>query len=266
MRAIGALVGLAFALATVSAFAQDNQIRPGALPIPPCAGDPSPAYPDIGDTPDVRVWRDEEITGWRRPNCAGLGPLAPNALVAVAGRFRSEGGIEAITARIAAISTLTTIRYYSVRADKWQPLFVAAYALADSPSGNASNVRRPDFRADDMDSGRTLRFWQEENSLLSGVAYRLTVLERGPDRLVYTIVNESPAKALLLTASEPGEFRQVYEIDHETGDIWRYYSLVEARMHMGPFNLSSRSLRSRTIAFYRHIAGYPTEADIKTMP
>jgi hypothetical protein len=180
--------------------------------------------------------------------------------MATAGRFRAPD-MDTIAGRLAAISSLINVRYYAGSDENWKNLYSEVYALRDTASAsNPSDNRRPDFSQADIDGGRILRYWQDENSALEGIIYRMNIVERTPDKLVYTIVNETAAKALFLTASQPGEFRQYYAIEREQGDVWRYYSLIEARVGAGPFSLSSRSFRSRATAYYRHIAGYPTQA------
>jgi hypothetical protein len=237
-------------------------------PNPPCAGAPVPDYPAIGDPPNIRVWRDAQIQGWRNPACLEFAPLEANTVVATAGRFRVAGGIEELAGRVGAISNHTSIRYFSVRDEEWQPLFRQAYAIDDLVSTAPASARRGDFAAADVQTGRTMRFWQEENSLLSPVTYRLTIRERTENRLVYTIVNETAGKAMFLRAIEPGEFRQLYvlERDESEGNVWRYYSLAEARTKMGPFNLSSRSYINRAGAYFRYIAGLPTDMEPPPAP
>jgi hypothetical protein len=235
-------------------------------PVPPCAGSPTPDYPQVGQPPIIRVWRDSEIRGWKPAECAGLGALDANSVIATAGRFRFAGGIDAIAERVARISALTSIKYFSVREEGWQPLFNASFALKDGPTNKPSQARRPDFTPDDLVPGRPLRFWQEENSLLSPVTYRLTVRERTEDRLVYTIVNEGAVKAMFLRAIEPGEMRQLYVVERDGGDIWRYYSLVDARTKTGPFTLSARSYINRAAAYYRYIADIPTDLEPPAAP
>jgi hypothetical protein len=235
------------------------------FPVPPCAGNPSPGYPGVSNTPIVRIWRDDELKGWHTPACIGFTPFNSNTLMATSGRFRAAS-MDEIAGRLARISSLLSVRYYAGRDENWKNLYTKAHALADVPQPNEAALRRPDFTQSDIQSGHALRFWQEENSALKGIAYRLTIVERTNDRLVYAIVNETPAKALFFTASEPGEFRQFYAIERDRADVWRYYSLVEARIGAGPISPSTRSFRSRAIAYYRHIAGYPTEMAYRTDP
>ena len=244
MRAIILIALLAFAQEAVA------QTTPDALPVPPCAGTPIPGYTAPGPMPEVRVWRDAELDGVRFPACVGFESLEPNSLIAAAGRFESAGGVAAVAERVARISALTAIRYYSVSDSRWKQLFVDAYALGDAPSPATDVARRADFNDDEIETGRILRFSQEENAILSPVIYRLSVIERTQDRLIYTIVNESAAKALFFRAGEPGDFRQYYVIEREAGNLWRYYGLAAARIRTGPFSLSSRSFMNRAIAYY----------------
>lgn len=268
MRVVALVVGVATLLHGIpprQALAVDAAYAALAYPVPPCAGAPSPDFPKLGEPPVIRVWRDGEIRGWRPAECVGFGPLDTNTAIATAGRFRIAGGIDALADRVARVSALTTIRFYSVRDEEWQPLFVQAYALGEGAYETPVQARRPDFTAADIQTGFTTRFWKEENSLLSPVVYRLAVRERTPDRLVYTIVNENVVKALFLRAIEPGELRQLYVIERDpdsaSGDVWRYYSLVEARTRTGPFRLSARSYINRAGAYYRYMAGIPTDLE-----
>lgn len=260
MRAIFLIALLAFAQEAVAQTTSD------ALPVPPCAGAPSPAYPAPGPMPEVRVWRDAELKNWQAPVCLGFGSLQPNSVIATAGRFESVGGVAAVAERLARISALTTIRYYSVTEDAWKQLFTQARALGDVPEPGAADVTRGDFGAEDLEAGRTLRYAQKENSMLSSVVYRLTVTERTQDRFVYSIVNESPASVMFLTVGESGDFRQHYVVEREAGDLWRYYSLAAARIRTGPFSPSTRSFINRAVAYYRHVAGQSGEPEVRPAP
>ena len=236
------------------ASASDQPEAASTYPVPPCAGGPLPSYPEVGQTPIVRIWRDADLKNWRIPSCLGLPAIAPNSLMAAVGRFRIDGDMDAITQRLATISDLLKVRYFAFD-EGWKNLYTEAHALTDG----SGETKRPDFIPDDIQTGRTLRFFKEENSSLGGIVYRLSILERTEDRLVYTIVNESPAKALMFTASEPGAFRQYYFIERYNDDSWRYYNIVEARIGAGPFSVSSRSFQSRAIAHFRQMAGYPMQ-------
>jgi len=248
-----AILGIAVFCAGARIAAASDQPSASAYPVPPCAGQSSPSHPDVDQTPVVRIWRDAELKAWRTPACLNLPAITPNSLMAAVGRFRADGGMEAIAGRLAAITDLLKVRYFAFD-EGWKNLYTGAHALSES-----GDTRRADFTADDIQTGRTLRFFKDENSALGGIIYRISIIERTNTRLVYTIVNETAAKALMFTASEPGEFRQYYFIEREKDDIWRYYNLVEARVGAGPFSVSSRSFQSRAIAHFRQLADYPMD-------
>lgn len=250
-----AILGIAvFCAGAHIAAASDQSAAASSFPVPPCAGQSSPSYPGVDQTPVVRIWRDAELKAWQIPACLQLPAISPNSLMAAVGRFKTDGGMNDIAGRLAAISDLTKVRYFAFD-EGWKNLYTGAYALPDE----TGTTKRADFSADDIQTGRVLRFWKEENSALGGIVYRLSIIERTDRRLIYTIVNESAAKALMFTASEPGEFRQYYFLERDQGDIWRYYNIVEARVGAGPFSVSSRSFQSRAIAHFRQLADYPMD-------
>jgi hypothetical protein len=231
------------------------------MPQPPCAGQPPfPGFGPTDGTPAVEVWRGSELAGWQPPACIGFGPLDRDTVVATAGRFHEPGGATAIAERIAHISARLDIKAYSVHDRRYKLLYKSAFALDDG-IGAATQARRADFTSADIQSGRALRFWEEENSLLEGTAYRLTVRERTENRIVYSVVNESALTTWLFTAVRPGEFRQLYVLEREQDDVWRFYGYAEARAHLGPFRLSTGSYINRANAYFHYVAGQPTDRD-----
>jgi hypothetical protein len=232
----------------------------GQMPQPPCAGGASfPAFGSTDGAPAVEVWRGAELAGWEPPACIGFGPLDRDTVVTTAGRFSEPGGAAAIAARIAHISARLDIKAYSVHDRRYKQLYKTAFALDDGMGPSQS--RRADFTGADLQPGRALRFWEEENSLLQGTAYRLTVRERTENRIVYSVVNESALTTWLFTAVRPGEFRQLYVLEREQDDVWRFYGYAEARARLGPFKLSSGSYINRANAYFHYVAGQPTDRD-----
>jgi hypothetical protein len=247
------LAGLLFGLVTSPAMA-------GSLPQPPCAGDPFPGYTDVDAAPSIEVWRGEALAGWQPPTCIGFAPLDIDTVVTSMGRFREPGGMDAISERIARISARLAIKTYNPHDQTYKPLFINAFALSDGMTANP-DARRADFSGADLTAGRTLRYWEEENSLLEGASYRLTVRERTPNRIVYSVVNEGPLAALLVTAVRPGGMRQLYVVEREQGDVWHFYGFVEAETRLGPLNVSPAAYINRAAAYYRYISGQPTDRD-----
>src|SRR5579872_3749502 len=105
-------------------------------PQPPCSAEPNPSYPDLEHSPSFKVW-DRASLGreWKAPQCLGWSAPGFATLVTTVARFRHSTGVEGLLGRIAAISRLAGIRYWSTTRQRWQPLILNASAL-DGASGS----------------------------------------------------------------------------------------------------------------------------------
>src|ERR1700719_1698 len=83
-------------------------------PQPPCSMEPTPPYPDLEHSPSFKVW-DRASLGheWKAPGCIGWTASGFATLVTTVARFRHSTGVEGLLNRVAAISRLTGIRYWS---------------------------------------------------------------------------------------------------------------------------------------------------------
>ncbi len=233
-------------------------------PIPPCEDGVLPAYAAPGAPLNVQVWFGEHLEGkWSPPPCTDWASGSVTILVASAGRFHYDGGVEALLERIGAISRLTTIRYWSVTRGRWHQLIPEAFALSTADRKS----RRADFSGEELRPGRTLYFWQEESSSAGSAIYQLRVLTREPDRLVVAMENTEPVRLALLTLFEPGEYRFLYFLERESPVLWRYYSLFRAVSGPSLFaNQHEKSYINRAVAVYRHLAGIQTDRDPPPAP
>ncbi len=226
-------------------------------PRPPCGDTPSPAYAEPGSLPVVRVWSAGELgANWTPPACTGWRPRPFRTLVATAGRFRHRGGANDLLERFGAISTLTTIRYWSVTDQRWLRLITDASAL----EGPDAARRRPDFGVADMRVGAELYFAQDDNRSTGDVVYRMRVREITPDRIVVETENVSSVRYLLVPLAGPGDLQALYFLERLAPEMWGYYSL--ARTGGGASSLlegHETSYVNRTVALFRHLAGLPTD-------
>jgi hypothetical protein len=227
-------------------------------PQPPCGGDTFPAYPEVDSPPAVKVWDRAELGGnWAPPACTGWSELGFSTLVATAARFHHSGGEETLLHRVAAISELSGMRYWSTTHKRWQTLIPSAWAVT-APAGDK---RREDFAASEMIEGRTLYFHQEDN--LSGKAiYQMRVIKVSADKLVVSVENLTTMRFLFMPLFQPGEMQSIYFLDRESQDVWRYYSLV--RMGKKASSLTAghpESSINRAVAFYRHLIGIATDME-----
>jgi len=237
--------------------------RADTAPQPPCGNATFPPFPDLENSPAVRAWdRAESGRDWVPPACTGWAESGFTTLVVTTGRFRHVSGAEGLLRRIGAISGLAGIRYWSTSHKRWQPLILNAYALSEA----AGDRRREDFSPGEMAEGRSLYFQQEDN--LSGKAiYRMRIREATPERLVFETENIGVMRYLLLPIFPSGGMQTITFLDRESQDVWRYYSIMRMSRNaslLTPGNEASSI--NRTVAFYRYLAGIPTDKEPPAAP
>jgi len=227
-------------------------------PQPPCGIDVSPPYPSVDDSPTTRFWDRSDLgRDWTPPACTGWTTRGFATLVVTVARFRTSSGADGLRRRLGAISEFKEIRYWSTTNKEWQTLIVDASALTGPPS----DQRRKDFSPDDIAEGRTLYFQQSDN--LSGEAtYRMRVLSASADRIVFDIENITTMRYFLIPLFRPGEIQSIYFFERESQEIWRYYSIVRTAKNVNELTAGHEaSSVNRAVAFYRYLAGIPTDKE-----
>jgi hypothetical protein len=242
----------------IAAFVTAGFAQPG--PEPPCGNPPFPAYSETGRAPAVKVWLDADAgRNWKPPACSGWSSPGYSTLVATAARFHHTSGTEGLRRRLAAISALGGIRYWSTTAGQWQALIRNAAALESADGG-----RRKDFSPEELTPGRTLYFEQADN-LLGKAAYRLRIRSVSASRVVFETENAGTVRYLLIPVFQPGDAQSVYFFERESAQIWRYYSLARTSAGAGAFAALAggheASLINRAVALYRYFAGIPTDQE-----
>jgi hypothetical protein len=235
-----------------------------SAPHPPCTSSPSPAYAKVGSLPAVHVWTGSDLgSDWVPAACTGWRPLAFRTLVAAAGRFRFSGPAEDLLARFAAVTALTTIRYWSVSDQRWENLVTSASAL----SGPDASMHRPDFQVDEMTAGADLYVVQNDNRSSNDVVYRMRVREFGPNRLTMETENVSSVRYLLLPLAGPGDLQALYVLERQTSTEWGYYSLARTSASTSLLlGGHEASYVNRAVALFRYIAGLPTDQEPPAAP
>ena len=224
-------------------------------PQPPCGKEPVPPYPGLDDSAIAKSWSKSEFgRDWKPPACTGWAAVGFTTLVTTVARFRQTSGAEGLLGHIGAISELAGMRYWSTTHKQWQTLIMDAYAL----TGLQPSQRREDFTPEEMKEGSVLYYVQVDN--LSGKAtYRMHIVEASADRLVFDVENVSTMHYLFITLLHPGEMQSIYFLDHESENVWRYYSIVRTGTNANRLITGNESSAvNRAVAFYRHLVGIPT--------
>ena len=222
-------------------------------PMPPCRpGDPAPepAFAALGAPPAVSVWRSVALGAG---DCFVEldGPM--DLTVALSVRFRISGGIEEIATRAGAISHMIGMQYWSVTDGGWRELVSAAYAVSDPEN----RVRRGNFTAAEVLSGRTLYFVQDDSRSSGLNLYRLTARRVGVDGLAVEFVNMASIRYLLVPLFDPGALISLQVVRHLQGDEWGYYGLSAVRTGGGSSH--ERSWINRAAAYQRLLMDEPTD-------
>ena len=227
-----------------------------ARPQPPCGVEPLPAYAAVNDPPATKFWDRSDLgRDWLPPACTGWTTRGFSTLTVIAGRFRNSAGMDEMRRRLGAISELKGTRYWSTTHQRWQTLIDDGYATAGPPT----QQRRKDFLPAEIVEGTSLYFRQTDN--LSGTAtYRIQVLRASADQLAFNIENLTTMRYLLIPLFHPGEMQSVYFIERESPEVWRYYSISRTGKNASSLvDGHEASSVNRAVAFFRHIAGIPTD-------
>ena len=139
-----------------------TDVEPQAGPLPPCGGEPIPAYPGVNEQSIVKSWGKSDLgRNWKPPACTGWTEVGFSTLVTIAARFPYTSETEGLLHHIGAISQLAGMRYWSTTHKQWRTLIVNAYALTDSKPAQ----RREDFTSNEMKEDKVLYFEQFETFL-----------------------------------------------------------------------------------------------------
>ena len=243
----------------IAVFVLSFPARSGAqAPQPPCEAEAFPRYPDPGTPPIVEVWRVRDLpAGWVIPACLSWDTALPNAIVVLAGTFRYTGTVDGLAARFGAVSETRGIRYWSVTDRAWRILVTEAFALTE-----VDGAGRPDFSSTEVMSGRDIYFAQADNRSSGLVKYRMRNQRATPDQLVIAVENVSAVRWLGFSMFSPGSLKSAYFLTHQTNDIWTYYSIgMIGEGSMSWLSDGAPSYINRTVAFFRHYVGIPTDED-----
>ncbi len=225
--------------------------------VPPCGSSPSPAYPAAGQPPIAQVWTEADLKslGWQPPSCLPWAPVRTRLVATLAGQFQSTVSADQLAAHLTHMSALPSIRYWSTSDKAWKPLASQAGML-----GSAEGAPVPDPAPADLQPGRVLYYFEVGRA--GRTVYRLSVLERSPDRIVVATENVTAMRVAIVTAFEPGALQSAIFLERRGAGSWGYYQVMRATEGASTVALGKdASYLNRLAALYRHTAGIPTDQE-----
>lgn len=232
------------------------------MPRPPCGTTPVPMYGATDAKPSIAVWNGAQLrrVGWQPPAC--LAWVGDSRLVAaLAGDLRSSLTLDQLLMRLGAISAYPSIKYWSAGRQQWRPLALEA-AVTEGPAGRET---RSDLMPADFVPGRA-HFYFERGNDSGRTVHRLRLLERSSDRAVIGIENATSMRVAGVTTFEPGALQSVIFLDRRGLGLWSFYEMTRAGEGSHSLVASREgSYVNRLIAFYRYMAGRPTDLEPPAM-
>jgi hypothetical protein len=181
--------------------------------------------------------------------------------VAIAGEFAVSGGLDELLRRIGDFPRYGDIRYWSPSRRQWLPLVHEAGLLPATASSQPQRALSPERFV----AGQTVDYFEVDAAGRS--TYRMTVRERGPDRVVLAIENTSPIRLAFMPLFEPRALQTVLFLDHREGNLWRSFQTIRAADGTSTLALgTTASYVNRLTAFYGYLSGQPAAAEEASRP
>ena len=223
-----------------------------------CGSAPAPAYPAADRPALVESWLLDGRRDGPLPDCGALPSRDFELLVRLTASFNGPADIDALLARLGAVSALKGATYWSYTDKKRLVLFNEAFAV-DKPG---STQPRPDFTATELRSGAELAFVHNDNRSSHLSPYGLRLVKATPDRVQVQIENLTDMRmfGLLLVAAR--ETHWSVTIERLGPGRWGYRSLLaQRRLRMGRNEQHRLSNLARCVAMFDLLAGRLTEIE-----
>jgi hypothetical protein len=90
----------------------------------------------------------------------------------------------------------------------------------------------------------------------------MQIVQVSADRLVFEVENVTTMRYFFVTLFHPGETQSIYFLDRESENVWRYYSILRTGKNASRLTAGhAASSINRAVAFYRALAGIPTNQE-----
>ena len=223
---------------------------------PPCQGAPQPAYSHPGNAPAIAAWSESDANraAWQASPCLHWTGGRTRMVTALAASLRASS-MEDLLTRYGALSQYGSIRFWSTTRQAWEELVTSA-GFVDGPAATYSH---PDLTPADFVPGRV--FYYYEIDRIGRTISRLTVRQRSEDRVELTTENISPVRFGIFTLFQPQALQTSTFFERRGAGEWGFYQTIGVGEGSDFIAVRSPSpYINRLTAFYRYMAGIPTDS------
>ena len=223
-----------------------------------CGHAAPPAYPAPDKPALVQSWLQDGHRDGPVPDCGVLQGRDFELVVRLTASFLGPADIDALLARLGAISALKGASYWSFTDRKRLPLFKDAFAV-DAPG---SQQPRPDFSASELRQGIELNFVHNDNRSSQLSPYGMRLVKASPDGLQLQVENLGELRMFGLLLVAPRETQWAVTIERLGPGRWGYRSLLaQRRLRLGRNEQHRLSNLARCVAMFDLLAGRQTEIE-----
>jgi hypothetical protein len=229
---------------------------------PPCQGVPRPDYAAPGSPPRIGVWTEADVNkaAWRAAPCLQWTGIGTRMAAALSASLHAPS-LDDLLVRYGAASQYKSIRFWSTVTHRWEN-FVSTAGFTDGPEANYTH---PDLTADDFQAGR--EFYYYEIDVTGRRIHRLTVRRRTADSVELATENLTAIRYSVFTIFEPGALQTATFIERRGADEWGFYQTIGVGSKSDFLAVHSASpYVNRLTAFYRYMAGIPTDSQPPVAP
>ncbi|MEZ5848481.1 MAG: DUF6675 family protein [Geminicoccaceae bacterium] len=217
-----------------------------------------------GAEPSVIVLDEADaIAAYALPACLGLRFETPPATLVALRASPANTSLDQVIARIAAFSTLETVRYWSKSRQEWRLLVSETQALSGPDPEQAGTDPAPG----ELVTGAVFFALQDDSDPLSAIVMRMEVVRRDENAIVITFENVTASTMMGLTVLPVGSLRSVVAVERNGEDGLDFYLLSGNSANLPAWLLPAKASHiNRAVAVYRHLAGIPSDAEPPAAP
>lgn len=175
-------------------------------------------------------------------------------MLSARGRFINKNGAEGVLKRIASVSSLSGLPYWSTSRQKWTTFIDKSQALSQP----MPDETRDDFSPDELKVGESFYYSQDQKTTAGTIIYRFTIRERSGHQVMITMENASPIRFFRIPVMAAGATQYMLNFEQLSDNQWSYHG--QAGIKRGFHELlpgREASLANRAAAIFYYFAATP---------